>query len=415
MEKRSWGIGGLLSRLGMERGGWTDASEARRWVAKLRRSGRNRESYDEVMELEAKLRAAYVAKELEVQVLEREAERCAAEMEERRAAESMRSEGRAMAEEEARERWKNVEDRERYKRELMDQVEGKKEERRLRMEEERREREVLREVDRAREERERSERWGRRKEMGEIASRERFVVSEMRRLRGEEEREAEAARRREEEEYWWEVGERRRRAEESRIAELRERESTRRKIADALIDAEDRKREREALLAELITEDVKLELSMKEEEEETERERRKEELAADLKEQIVFTERCKLRFVERDKEFAEEVMRRIKEDEKIGRLSAEARRRAQLRYRDELNRLIEIRRKIREEEIWRKKRALEEEKEREKMRSDRDKEERKRLLEKHAPNVANFIDKIPLSEEERETIERMRTNADPCQ
>ncbi|XP_043784357.1 meiosis-specific nuclear structural protein 1-like [Apis laboriosa] len=399
----------------MERGGWTDADEARRWVAKLRRSGRNRESYDEVVELEAKLRAAYVAKELEVQILEREAERYAAEMKERRAAESMRSEGRAMAKEEARERWKNVEDRERYRKELMDQMEGKKEERRLRMEEERWEREVLREVDRAREERERSERSGRRKEMGEIASRERFVVSEMRRLRGEEEREAEAARRREEEEYWWEVGERRRRAEESRIAELRERESMRRKIADALIDAEDRKREREALLAELITEDVKLELSMKEEEEETERERRKEELAADLKEQIVFTERCKLRFVERDREFAEEVMRRIKEDEKIGRLSAEARRRAQLRYRDELNRLIEIRRKIREEEIWRKKRALEEEKEREKMRSDRDKEERKRLLEKHAPNVANFIDKIPLSEEERETIERMQTNADPCQ
>lgn len=108
-------------------------------------------------------------------------------------------------------------------------------------------------------------------------------------------------------------------------------------------------------------------------------------------------------------------MRRIKEDEKIGRLSAEARRRAQLRYRDELNRLIEIRRKIREEEIWRTRRALEEEKEREETRSDRDKEERKRLLEKHAPNVANFIDKIPLSEEERETIERVRRNADPCQ
>lgn len=251
---------------------------------------------------------------------------------------------------------------------------------------------------------------------GEMARRERFVVSEMKRIRGEEEREMEAARRREEEEYWREMGERRRREEESRTVALREREWTRRRIADALIDTEDRKREREALLAELITEDVKLELWTREEEEEVERGRRKEELAADLKEQIVFTERCKLRFVERDREFAEGIMRRIKEDEKIGRLSAEARRRAQLRYRDELNRLIEIRRKIREEEIRRTKRDLEEEEEREKARSDRDKEERKRLLEKHAPNVANFIDKIPLSEQERETIERMRTNAqDPCQ
>ena len=252
--------------------------------------------------------------------------------------------------------------------------------------------------------------------MGEMARRERFVVSEMKRIRGEEEREMEAARRREEEEYWREMGERRRREEESRTVALREREWTRRRIADALIDIEDRKREREALLAELITEDVKLELWTREEEEEVERGRRKEELAADLKEQIVFTERCKLRFVERDREFAEGIMRRIKEDEKIGRLSAEARRWAQLRYRDELNRLIEIRRKIREEEIRRTKRDLEEEEEREKARSDRDKEERKRLLEKHAPNVANFIDKIPLSEQERETIERMRTNAqDPCQ
>ncbi|XP_012350552.2 meiosis-specific nuclear structural protein 1-like [Apis florea] len=182
------------------------------------------------------------------------------------------------------------------------------------------------------------------------------------------------------------------------------------------MDREGERRERERLLAELITEDVRSELATKVEEEEVERVRRREELAADLKEQMVFTERCKLRFVERERELAEGLMRRMKEDERIGRLSAEARRRAELRHREELDRLIEIRRQIREEEIGRRERAVEEEKEREKMRSDRDKEERRRLLEEHASNVANFIDKIPLSEEERETVERMRRNASPaCQ
>ncbi|XP_017793813.1 PREDICTED: meiosis-specific nuclear structural protein 1, partial [Habropoda laboriosa] len=368
-----------------------DTAKMADYIAQLRRSSRNRESYDEIAELEAELRRAYMTKELEAQLVEREAERCIADIRKQQAAKLMRLEQQAALEDDLLERSEKVKKSADYGKELTAQMKRKEEERNMTMEEAREEREVLTEIDRIREQRERSRTLKMKNELANSIRRERLILEEMKLIRCQESMEAEAKKDLEDEVYLREIDQRAIKARQFREEQLEKRERVIDEIAKMLISIEIQKREKETLMHELIAEDVKFELSVREEEEKVRRKRTREELAANLEEQIVFTERCKLRFVERDRAFAEEIMRKIMEDERTARLTAQAKRRMQLQYREDLTRLIEIRRKMREKEILNMEEAAREETRRETIRWQRVREERKRLLAKHASNVADFI------------------------
>ncbi|XP_053987286.1 meiosis-specific nuclear structural protein 1-like [Hylaeus volcanicus] len=373
-------------------------------IAKLRRSSRNRESYDEIVELEAKLRRAYVAKELRAQFAERETERYIENVRKQHAAKVTRLEQQAAVACDHRRRSEELKNAEDYRRQLTEQITRKEEERCIMAEEARREREVLTEVDRIREQREKFKAKEAKEELMEIMKRERLIFQEMKDIRCEEEMEAEAKKLLECEKYWEEIDRRRQEAKRLRETRTQDRERIIAELASALTNAEILKREKERLIAELITEDVKCELLLKEKEEIVKREKMREELAANLEEQIVFTEQCKLRYLEQDRAFAEEIMKKIMEDERTARLTAEAKRRMQLQYREDLVRLIEKRRQIRDEEIINMKMDAEERRRREMIYMEHVKEERRLLLERHASNVGDFLNKSGFTEEEQEII-----------
>ncbi|XP_054008899.1 meiosis-specific nuclear structural protein 1-like [Hylaeus anthracinus] len=373
-------------------------------IAKLRRSSRNRESYDEIVELEAKLRRAYIAKELRAQFAERETERYIENVRKQHAAKVTRLEQQAALARDHRRRSEELKNAEDYRRQLTEQITRKEEERCIMAEEARREREVLTEVDRIREQREKFKAKKAKEELMEIMKRERLIFQEMKDIHREEEMEAEAKKLLECEKYWEEIDRRRQEAKRLRETRTQDRERIIAELASALTNAEILKREKERLIAELITEDVKCELLLKEKEEIVKREKMREELAANLEEQIVFTEQCKLRYLEQDRAFAEEIMKKIMEDERTARLTAEAKRRMQLQYREDLVRLIEKRRQIRDEEIINMKMEAEERRRREMIYMEHVKEERRLLLERHASNVGDFLNKSVFTEEEQEII-----------
>nr|XP_012143387.1 PREDICTED: trichohyalin-like isoform X2 [Megachile rotundata]XP_012143388.1 PREDICTED: trichohyalin-like isoform X2 [Megachile rotundata]XP_012143390.1 PREDICTED: trichohyalin-like isoform X2 [Megachile rotundata]XP_012143391.1 PREDICTED: trichohyalin-like isoform X2 [Megachile rotundata]XP_012143392.1 PREDICTED: trichohyalin-like isoform X2 [Megachile rotundata]XP_012143393.1 PREDICTED: trichohyalin-like isoform X2 [Megachile rotundata] len=371
------------------------------FIGRLRRSNRNRESYDEISDLEAKLRRAYIAKELETQLLERRTERYIEHVRKQAASKLMLLEQQAVLEEDLQQRVATRKKSEEYRTELSEQMRRKQEEKEWMMREARREREILVEVDEIQEQREKTKAESRKMEMMESSRRERLILEEMREIRRQEHAEAEAIKAEEDERYLREVDEREERVRVLRREQREKREKFLLEVAKTLTCTETQKREREALMNELMTEDLRRELLIREEEERVRRKRMKEELATDLEEQMLFSERCKLRFVELDKLFAEEVMRKMMEDERVAKLTAEARRRMQAQYREELDRLIETRRRIRWQEIQKMEDAAREEKRRENVRLEEVKEERKLLLERHVTNVGGFIDKSALTEEER--------------
>ncbi|XP_017875888.1 meiosis-specific nuclear structural protein 1-like [Ceratina calcarata] len=378
--------------------------ESKYRIAKLRRSVRNRESCDDLTELEAELRRAYLAKELRAQLLEREAERYVENIRKQAAREV---EQRAVLEDDPRRRSESREQKSAaYRQELDVQIKQKGEERRIAIEEARREREILAEVDEIREECEMLEIFEKKNELAEIMRRQWLVSREMRQIRLQKEEELEVRKDLENEEYLKEINDRTERAKKLREERLEKRENTMRKIADVIMSIEIHKREREKMIEDLITEDIRLELFLSDEEEEIERKKRREELVNALKEQILFTEECKLRFLRKDREFAEEIMRKIAEDERIDKLTDEARRRMRAQYAEDLKQLIEIRRKIREKEIAIMEQDLKDRAKQEEIKAERMKKDRKRLLQEHASNVAEFVNKNALSEEERKFIQQ---------
>ncbi|XP_076295132.1 meiosis-specific nuclear structural protein 1-like [Lasioglossum baleicum] len=380
------------------------SAEMRDCIANFRRRSRNRGLDDEIAELEAELRQAYIAKELQVQLGEKETERYIEKMRQRQAVKMMRQEKQAALEMDICRRTEILRKSEDYRRQLTEQITRKQEERGAMMEEDRREREILTEVDRIREQSEKYTGMRMKRELAESVNRERSILEKMKQIHNEEQMEVEAKKLANDREYLQELDRRTEEAKQLRVEQIQSRERAMHEIAKILTSATTEREKRMALVGEIIAEDVKRELSIKEKEEIVRREKMRDDLVANLEEQIVFTEQCKLRFVEQDRAFAEEIMKKIMEDEKTAKLTAQAKRRMQLQYREDLTGMIEERQKIREVEIAK----VEEEARKEYMLKMVDlrrvTQEKKRLLEKHALNVVGFLDEHTLSHEEKDIM-----------
>ncbi|KAF7387454.1 hypothetical protein HZH68_013131 [Vespula germanica] len=231
------------------------------------------------------------------------------------------------------------------------------------------------------------------------------MVAELREIRRANEREEEERIKRDGERYSREI-ERRANEARSRASEHEERrERVLTSLLSTILEEDARKRERELLLEELVLLEMELDRAINDWKERNARSRRSLELLDSLNEQISLTELCKLNFLRRDKEFAEETMRRLARDEKTLRLTAEAKRRALLRYREDLERMIAERRRIRDEEIRRIEREFEEERRSEELRAASVERERRYLLLEHASNVGEFLNERRLTERERALLD----------
>jgi len=275
------------------------------------------------------------------------------------------------------------------------------------VEEAREYRKFLEKVDREQEEQERTKVVEKKCELVERTRQERLILEEIREARRQEELEAEEKKRLKDLEYLKEVEERSKEMSRLRQEQLERRERVLLETTRILLDAQAQKREREERLIDLVAEEIRCELVIREMEETMRRKKMQQELAASLREQIVFTEQCRLRFVEEDKAWAEEVMRKIMEDEKMARCTAEAKRRMKVQYRKDLESLIEHRRRIREEEIARIEEIVKEQQKLELLEAEHAKEERKRLLMIHAANIANFVNRATLTSEEQEILDKL--------
>lgn len=377
------------------------------YFAKLRRSCRNRESYDAIAELAAELRRAYMVKGLQAQLDEKQAQKYAELVRKREIADLIREKQQEVSEEDLRCRSEILRKSVEYRRQLDEQLTRKEEEKRVIVEEAREYRKLLEEVDRAQEERERSQALEKKCELVERTRQERLILEEMREARRQEERDAEEKKRLEDLEYLKEIEERSKEVGRLRQEQIERRERVLLEATKIMLDAQARKREREERLIDLVAEEIRCELVIREMEEAMRRKKMQQELAATLREQIVFTEQCKLHFVEEDRAWAEELMRKIMEDEKMARCTAEAKRRMKIQYRKDLESLIEHRRRIREEEIARIEEIAKEQQRLELVEAERSKEERKRLLIIHAANIANFVNRATLTTEEQEILDEL--------
>lgn len=282
----------------------------------------------------------------------------------------------------------------------------KEKEKRIIVEEAREDRKFLTEVDRVQEERERSKILEKKCEHVKKMRQERLILEKMREVCRQKKRKAEEKKQLKDLEYLKEIEERSKKMSRLRQEqiEIRERvlETTR-----IMLDAQIRKRKKEKQLIDLVAEEIRCELVIREMEEAMHRKKMQQELAAILRVQIIFTEQCKLHFVEKDRAWGEKVITKIMEDEKTARYTAEAKRRMKIQYRKDLESLIAHRHKIREEEITRIKEIAKEQQRLEQVEAECAKEERKRLLMIHAANIANFVNRTTLTVEEQKILHEL--------
>ncbi|XP_011067340.1 PREDICTED: trichohyalin-like [Acromyrmex echinatior] len=375
--------------------------------ARFRSSCRNRESYDTLAELAAELRRAYMVKGLQAQLDEKQAHKYAELVRKREVADLIRQEQQEVLEENLRCQSETLRKSKEYRQQLDEQLTRKEEQKRVIVEEAREYRKFLEEVDREQEEQERTKAVEKKCELVERTRQERLILEKIREARRQEELEAEEKKRLKDLEYLKEIEERSKEMSRLRQEQLERRERVLLETTRILLDAQAQKREREERLIDLVAEEIRCELVIREMEETMRRKKMQQELAASLREQIVFTEQCRLRFVEEDRAWAEEVMRKIMEDEKMARCTAEAKRRMKIQYRKDLESLIEHRRRIREEEIARIEEIAKEQQKLELLEAERAKEERKRLLMIHAANIANFVNRATLTSEEQEILDKL--------
>ena len=369
------------------------------------RRNRHGESCDELVKLEAELRKAYTLKTLQAQVAEKDANREIEEIREKFVEKMLINEIQDEMREAIKKSQKDKLNKCReYKNELEEQMQLKEEGKKKIEEEERRERRVMVEVDRIRDEEEESKKLKTKMELSERIMREYQIQEEIKEIlkRKEEDfNKEEDVRNRK----YLEVFEQRKLEEKKlREGQLREREEVINLVAGMIIDLESRKHEREALIADLVAEEIQCQVMIRERNEYVRRRKEKEELVAVLDEQVSFNEECKRRFVEQDRDFAEAVMMRILEDERLERSTLEARRRRTIKYREELERLMEEKRTLREKQIAQIQEELEAENLQDRIMRDRLKDQRISLLELHSGSVAEFINRSKLNEEEQKIL-----------
>lgn len=353
-------------------------------------------------ELEAELRNAYVKKVLESQIREKERELEFSKIRENyRLNLEKRRNSEIMKEEKKRELRRN-ERREIYKRDLEAQISEKERDKKIADEEAKRERKLLEELDRVIERNELAMKMEKKRRIMEITGKDKIIFAEMKKIRERLARENEEKVARDVEKYQEEMEKRALKLKKLREEQCERREKLIERVAQILIDREAEKSiSNNPKIRDMVAEEISWEIVIQERQEEIRRKKMREYLKKGLDEQIKFTAELSRRNRDLDKEFAENVIKRIMEDEKIDKLTSQAKIRNKMMYRQDLMKLMAEREKIRRNEIQKINEQLERDKEIEEIQNKQILEKRRQILLEHLKNVGPYVQEKFLTEDER--------------
>lgn len=357
-------------------------------------------SEDEIKKLEAEFRKAYVMKALDAQIAEKNADKIAELARDKLSEKLLNINLQKAVDIDFEIKLKKIDDNKKYKEYLEDQISEEKKKKIYNDEQLRQERQVLEKVDKIMDEEYEIERKNNREFMVNKLRREQLIFQEIKFIKKCIENEKEKLELEKNKNYISEM--------EARCEEIKkinkQREKNRQiiieKVAKLFVDARYLREERNALILDLITEDVKHELMLEEKNLKVEKKLKEKNLANDLLEQIYLSVESERIFHERDDNFVVEVMKKMMEDERHVKLTIEARRRKRMDYQKDLESIIDERRKLREKSLAKLKEELKDNHDIELIRLERIKEERRKLIKKHSANVENYFKSCVLSKEE---------------
>ncbi|XP_074105784.1 uncharacterized protein LOC141531731 [Cotesia typhae] len=365
-------------------------------------------SSDEIIKLERQFRNAYMLKSLEAQMAEKEAIKIAQSVQDKLQIDLIAYENRKAIENDLKKASQVEKERREYveylrKQILLREEKALAEEERLKEERKKLE-EADEQVDRMQEVQKREKRDFLARKL-EHEKRIREEIREILRVKKQEE-EAEALER--DQIYQENVN---LRLEEWRVAledKKNSREEMIRKVCELLegkmVD-KSQALKREEIICELMAEDIKRELIVKEYEDLLLTREKKAKLGKDLKAQILLNVQLEDQAIKRDTLLAEQVIKRVMEEDYLARLTDQARKRKQRQYKEDLKKFIEDARRIRREIVIR---AQEEFKSAARIQKEltekRIEDHRRRLIDRHALNVAAYLRNGILAREIKENI-----------
>lgn len=358
---------------------------------------------DSLLKLQSDLRKAYVLKSLEAQIAEKRAQRVAENIQDRISADLINVTDRSLLMEQQRQ----LQERSQYKTDLQEQILEKNAKKLVQLEEEKSERKVLIAADHEQEAAEQLEKLVKKRLQLEFSTQQQQLHQETRALLSDMKVERERVQDDRIRSHQIKVQDRDAKLEKMKKALEARRSEVMEAVARNLMEHEP-KWERCDVLVELTGLEMRQEAEVQALEDQLRRESASRELALGLKEQMAFERECRQRFEAREKAFADGVMSRVMESERMERLTEEVRRRRRAQYREDLKSMGEVRRRARDEELARIAESSRAEEQRQQVSAAREREDRMRLLAEHADNVGDFLNREMLTREEERVLEKMR-------
>ncbi|XP_034942075.1 meiosis-specific nuclear structural protein 1-like [Chelonus insularis] len=366
---------------------------------------------DEIVELERAFRNAYILKSLEAQLAEKEANRVAHEAQERLCLQLMALKQKKIME---KEKYEYLESRkqshEMYKKYLQKQMEMKKEKLEQEKEVAKRNRKILEEVDELMDKIHDFSKQKQRELLQAKLRREKLIFDEIREIKkviAEEKEILEAER---EMIFLEQKVQSIEKAKEYHENLVKSRQALIDKVAKLFMDMTIEKCKREAVIANLLAEEINQEILIIQKQDKEwikEKKDKERQLANDLMDQIRLSVECEARAREQDRIFFEKVMGKVMEDKSMAILTLEARKRKQVQYKEDLEKLILERKKIREDALKRMRQEVNDYQEVEETRRNQIKEGRRRLIEQHAKNIVGYLKESIFTNEEVEIVKQL--------
>ena len=363
----------------------------------------------EIMQLERNIKIAYVQKDRQAQIAEQQAnlqavniqQRIVREIEQCRDAEITKREQSKIIQCKRR----NVE----VQSVLQQQIMEKEYERRLQEISDRIYRKILIEADRLRGEREKNEMKKKKLEYGKQLLLEMLLLQETREINMQKMEEANLVESVKNEMYVESIIKRTNKLKTLREKARKQREDAIQVVANIMLQLQTQREEQRNKLLEIMSQEVKHDSKVEAAEAEIRFYEKMRGLSKDLVDQINFENECKRRFLEREKAFADSIMAKVMESEKIEQLSLQAKRQRRLEYRKELEHMMRERARVREEELIALRNYFAMEHLLDTVEYENAKKDRMVILEQHLNAIRDYINKSTLYSEERQALERSST------
>lgn len=379
------------------------------WQKILRRSSqRQSPQYDELAQLEAQFRNAYVMKELDAQLAEKKANKMARVNEEKLSLKLIALEQVKLIDEDTRRSLEVSRSRTAYKKVLEEQIASKVEVKRQVDAIEREERKLLGEVDKLTDKFFELAKQKRHNDNLKRIKYERLLFEELREIKKAIKAQDDAIAAERDRIYLEKIDQRTRELKKHQAEKVKRREELIEAVARLFVDATLEKCKREAVIGDLVAEEIRHAAIIEKRECAEKAKVKRKEYAADLMDQMLFTAECETRARERDRIFAKELLTRLMiEDKRLNQLTIEAKKRKQQQYKEDLEKLIDERERLREEALMQAQAELNESRAMDEAKRQRIKIERRRLIEQHAGNVALYLRHGVLTKDEENIVKKL--------